>query len=133
MTTASTADSSGRSRADLSVKMDFNMPEVILKIGAEGGSITLFGRRLDEHLWIFSLQSSDCSDDEVLTADADSYAGQKTSEVSSWAEAVNLLNRYPSWYLFYPLIIHPDFKEHIFDEVKKRGGDDALRCWAEML
>lgn len=111
--------------------MNFDMPEIIFKLGAEGGSITLMGRRLDENVWLYSLLSSDCSEDRALSVERNFYVSTKESESSSWADAIKLLDHYPCWYLLFPIEINHDFKSAIFDEVEKRGGSDALKSWFE--
>jgi hypothetical protein len=110
------------------------MSEIILEIGAEGGSITLSRSRSSNEVWLFSLRAFDCSDDEPQQeADQDSSRVSKLSAAYSWPEAVGLLNRYASWYRLYPLALHPEFEHYILDEVKKHGGKAEVDRWRRIL
>lgn len=110
------------------------MPEIILKIGAEGGSITLYGFRSDHGFQLFSIDTYDCSDDEAeheASSDINQISDQNSA--SSWPDALNLIRRYPSWYRLHPMVLHPDFESRILDEVRNCGGDAALKRWQEAL
>ncbi|MDF1628706.1 MAG: hypothetical protein P1U78_02820 [Alcanivoracaceae bacterium] len=110
------------------------MPEIILKIGAEGGSITLYGVRRNNDFERFSINTYDCSDDEAEDdASRDISQISSPNSASSWPDALNLLKRYPSWYRLYPLVLHPDFESRILEEVRNCGGDAALELWREAL
>jgi hypothetical protein len=104
--------------------------EIILKIGADGGDLTLYGDRTAKG-WLFSLSVYDCS---PLMLDEGGPAIQHTSScVTSWADAIVLLDKYP-WAKLYPLAVHADFRKQVWSEVKSRlchdGGDqDALDKW----
>lgn len=110
------------------------MPEIILKIGAEGGSITLYGFLSDHGFQLFSIDTYDCSDDEAeheASSDINQISDQNSA--SSWPDAFNLIKRYPSWYRLHPMVLHPDFESRILDEVRNCGGDAALKRWQEAL
>lgn len=114
------------------------MLEIILEVGAEGGSITLFGSRDRNDKWLFSLHAFDCSDEEKeaqpeANKDSNSSSTSKPSLTSSWSEALSLLNYYASWHYLYPLILHHEFESYILDEVRKRGGIEELERWRRIL
>jgi hypothetical protein len=92
-----------------------NEGEVIIKLGAEGGSLTLYGVRTEQG-WSFMLETIDQAPKFI---DEESF--QKTSGiVDSWDAALELLDRYRSWPELYPLSIHPDFRRRIREAVQKR-------------
>jgi GTP diphosphokinase / guanosine-3',5'-bis(diphosphate) 3'-diphosphatase len=94
--------------------------EVILQIGVEGGKLTLYGSRTASG-WLFSLNVYDCT---PLLLDEGGPADQHTSSrVTSWADAIALLDAYPRWPEFYPLAIHPDFRKQVWKEVEGRLRD----------
>jgi hypothetical protein len=100
--------------------------EVIAKIGGEGGDLTLIGQKT-EGVWRFRLQTNDCSAEFL---DEDDVAGLPTGAtaspwVNTWADAVALLDRY-RWAELYPLAVHPEFREQVWKEVKRRIDDRLM-------
>ena len=105
-------------------------PDIILKIGGEGGDFTLYGDRTGGG-WVFSLSVNDCS---PLMLDEEEPAIQHTSScATSWAGAIALLDKHP-WAKLYPLAVHADFRKHVWDAVESRLCNDpryeaALDNW----
>lgn len=98
--------------------------EVILEVGAEGGSVTLYG--IHSHRgWVFTRHSIDQSAALFLGEPVEKSNSQT---VASWAEALALLDSYP-WHRLYPLQVHPEFSRAVFDAVKLRYGvaEDSVR------
>jgi hypothetical protein len=100
-----------------------NQNEIIVKVGSEGGSITLFGLRSGNN-WVFSLNVIDQS---MLIIDESSIESD-SKLVNSWAEAITLLDKYP-WRKLHPLHVHPEFYELLIEDViancKLDGHDDS--------
>jgi len=88
--------------------------EVILEVGAEGGCITLFGIR-DRNDWAFSLSTHDQTPNFIN----EPVTIHDSEIVNSWEEALNLLDRYP-WHKLYPLEVHPEFRNKVFEAVSTR-------------
>lgn len=86
--------------------------EIILEVGSEGGSITLFGTRGADG-WTYLVSTFDGSDPD------EEPARTRTKPLSSWAEALTGLDRYP-WVHLYPLQIHPEFHELVMKAVQQR-------------
>jgi len=106
-------------------------PCVILKVGAEGGSITLLGMHAADG-WRFRLKSTDHSDtifDESCEAADSSPNDSRTAD--SWLAALELLDSYP-WHRLYPLEVHPDFREIVFDTVAERYGSKDADPWDQL-
>jgi hypothetical protein len=93
--------------------------ETIVQIGAEGGSITLYGVRTD-HGWLYSTSTYDGTpafiDEESIKHDS--------GAVDSWEAALRLLDRYP-WHKLYPLQVHSEFGPQIWSALEKRFGSGA--------
>jgi hypothetical protein len=113
--------------------------EVIIELGAEGGSVTLYGIRTDRG-WFFSRNVIDSGD--VLIDDGP-IIQHKSAIVDSWTAALELLDRYP-WATLYPISIHPDFKQMLLAARQERlpkdtetktldagDFDAAVRNWRE--
>ena len=113
--------------------------EVILQLGAEGGSVTLYGMQT-ERGWLFSRNVSDWTPELI----GEERIQHKSPVVDSWEAAVALLGQYP-WQRLSPLMVHPEFSERIWSAVRDRlerdqasgryldswrnkckGGDDSL-------
>jgi hypothetical protein len=105
--------------------------QVILELGAEGGSITLCGMET-EGGWFFSRNVSDWSP-ELIGEESIQY---KSRVVDSWEAAVALLDQYP-WQRLFPLMVHPKFSERIWLAVRDRLEKDQasgryLDSWRNM-
>src|ERR1700694_1651688 len=106
-----------------------NLREVILRVGAEGGAITIYGVRTQDG-WRFQRNVVDQTplmlDEEEIRHDS--------AFTSSWEEALVLLDRYP-WPRFYPIQVHPEFRQAIWAAVQKRyAGKNAaedLERWQD--
>ena len=105
--------------------MEKGKSDIIIELGAEGGSLTLYGLRT-ERGWSFSLNTSDWTRELI-----DEEPIQKRSGVvDSWDAALGLLDRYRYWPELYPISIHPDFKQQVWEAVQKRRRNPD-RPWLE--
>lgn len=114
--------------------------EVIIKLRAEGGSISLYGMKLDNGEWIFSKETYEIFDledegDDQQTGKKNkvrqfkSTKGQAKHTVKGWTGAMELLNQYP-WKKLGPIHIHPEFATKILEEIstEKLSPDKVRRC-----
>jgi hypothetical protein len=105
--------------------------ETILKLGAEGGSLTLFANRDAAGHWMFWTQTDESTMYDLLDEEDLRGLGSlvKTSEsVSSLPEACALLDKYP-WCGMTLIQVHPKFRLAILDEVQKRGTPEEVALW----
>lgn len=101
--------------------------EIILQVGAEGGSVTLYGVRT-ENGWRFLCNVVDQTprmlDEEEIRRDS--------QFTSSWDQALALLDRYP-WHRLFPIRVHPDFRQAVWSVVRTRyvgkGSEHELERW----
>jgi hypothetical protein len=108
-----------------------SLGETIIEVGAEGGSIALYGFRTD-HGWVFTRKIVDQTPEFI---DQEWIEG-KSDFVDSWEAALKLLDQYP-WFILYPLSIHPDFRQKIWSAVQERLQKDEsselkLSRWREL-
>lgn len=109
--------------------------ETILELGGEGGSLTLFGNINAVGQWHFWTNTDETSYLELLDEEDLRGLGSLTStseSVASLPEAVVLLDKYP-WYQLTPLQVHPNFRNAILDEVKKRGTPEEVDRWIDNI
>jgi hypothetical protein len=106
--------------------------ETIIQIGAEGGSMTLEGRRTVGDRWQFRLAMNEVALYDML--DEDPPPPVDAPWVSSWDEALELLGRY-SWPPLRPLAVHPEFRETVFAALAahEKGGPDQVARWQDIL
>ena len=91
-----------------------NKSEVIVKLGAEGGSVVLYGFRTGRG-WTFMREVSDLTPELI----DEHHIHTKLAVVDSWEAALELLDQYP-WPKLFPISIHPDFRQKIWIAVQKR-------------
>jgi hypothetical protein len=108
--------------------------EVVLEVGAEGGSITLVRERNRNEDWWFRIETNETALRDVLSqGDQNGIEfSSQTGYVHSFEEALRLLDKYP-WFRLYPLEIHPEFIDAVLGAVRKRGGAAAETRWREKL
>jgi hypothetical protein len=105
--------------------------ETILEVGAEGGSVTLFGNRNDAGQWRFWTQTDETTMNYLL--DEEDLRGlgslvNASESVCSLTDAIALLDKYP-WHCMVPLQVHPEFLTVILSEVQKRGTPEDVASW----
>jgi hypothetical protein len=108
--------------------------EIVLEVGAEGGSLAVFGERIAEGKWRFRVVRDEISFRELLSdEDLEGLVLFELGDyVPSFQDALKLLDRYP-WFRLYPLVVHPNFLDLVLSGVKKRGGTEEETRWREML
>jgi hypothetical protein len=110
------------------------MEETILKLMAEGGSITLVGIRDTSGIHQFRIKKNEVVFyDLALESELLGRSVAASGFAYSWNDAISLLNRHTFWHCLYPVIIHPDFKVQILELVEARGGATAVGRWLNTL
>jgi hypothetical protein len=95
--------------------------EVILEVGAEGGSLTLYGARTPDG-WRYSRRVLDQTM-ALLDLDDGEVIDEESAVVGSWSAALALLDKYP-WHRLYPLEVHPEFRGRVMQAVVARVRED---------
>jgi hypothetical protein len=108
--------------------------EIVLRVGAEGGSLTVYRVPFDEGRWLWHVVTNEVALYDLLGDDDDldpSGALQRTS-AESFEDAIERLDRYP-WVRLYPLQVHKDYREAVLRAVLDRGGEREERRWRSLL
>jgi hypothetical protein len=104
--------------------------EIIVKVGAEGGDITIYGIRTKQG-WLFSREVIDQS---LMLLDEGATIQHKSEVANSWPGALELLDQYP-WHKLRPREVHPEFQDIILDAVLERFKNERnprqLSRWKE--
>ena len=109
--------------------------EIVLEIGAEGGSVTLLRERNGTEEWRFRMKTNEAALYDLLPEEYRDEIGSYQTQsgyVNSFPEAMLLLDKYP-WCNLYPLRVHPGFLDAVLLEVRKRGGASEETRWREQL
>jgi hypothetical protein len=101
-------------RRRLEKSVDATSWQTVVSVGAEGGSVTLYGQPSAEG-WLFSR----CVNDQTPLLLNQSEIRHSSTAVAHWAEALTLLDVYP-WAMLYPIKVHPQFAEQILAAVSQR-------------
>jgi hypothetical protein len=111
-------------------------PEIVLKVGAEGGSLTLMRARNAGEQYHFWMECDETTLADFLVDDNEIGAGglqSRSGVVDSLEEAFRLLDCYPYWPSLVPLEIHPDLRSEILREVNRKGGSAEEKRWSARL
>ena len=105
--------------------------EVIVEVGAEGGGITLYGKRVDG-AWSFAREIIDQTPQLLDEAEIRG----SSNVVTGWVEALALLDKY-SWAGLYPISVHPEFAARVLaatsDRLKDGYAPEFIRDrWEEL-
>jgi hypothetical protein len=88
--------------------------EIIVELGVEGGSISLYRIRTQRRsAFIMGVDdwTPDLLDEEPIH--------KMSTPVNSWGAAVALLDEY-SWQMLFPVFVHPDFQRQTWDALQER-------------
>ena len=100
-------------------------PEPLIKIGAEGGSITLFGVTTADGSWHYWRSTHDETPTYLDPEEGGDVIRHTSGWVDTWPEALVLLDRYP-WARLSPMYVHPDFRSRVWEAVQERlEGEDG--------
>lgn len=99
-------------------------PQIVLEIGAEGGSITVLTRVGDGGVAEYSVRLRDQSLTLLQGDEIDNEIRRDTAWTHSWDQAIVALGRWP-WPMLVPLKIHPYYAERMLVAVKNYRGRDG--------
>src|SRR5450631_2586540 len=97
--------------------MSLHSWELIVEVGAEGGGITLYGKRVDG-AWSFAREIVDQT--PHLLDEAEILGSSNV--VTGWVEALALLDKYP-WARIYSIAVHPEFASQVHAATAERLND----------
>jgi hypothetical protein len=109
--------------------------QIIVDIGAEGGSLTVFGQKNAAGEWKFGEKRDETTlyDSEEDPDGTDfKHFYETTGCILTFGEAIARLDRY-RWFRLYPLEVHPEFLDAVLLEVRMRGGEVEEARWRETL
>jgi hypothetical protein len=95
--------------------------EVILEVGTSGGCVQLRGSHFADGSWTFFVDKNESAVFGLLQEDERNglKARDQSACVNSFEDALKLFDQYP-WHRLFPIRIHPDFQDRVFQIVKQR-------------
>lgn len=114
--------------------MKRNKQELILKVGAMGGSISVWSLKSKDGTRSFIVKTDESTLKEFMDEeDANGLCFEsKTRPLHSFNEALNDLGQY-AWHLLYPTFVHQDFRDQILTAVRDLGGKKEVARWKRKL
>ncbi len=112
------------------------LPEIVLKIGAEGGTLTILREQIVEQGWQFRIELNETTLYDMLSEEDQRGMGvedfARTEYAPTCQEALRRIERY-QWFRLYPLEVHPEYLDAVLAEVAKNGGLEEVARWRERL
>lgn len=97
--------------------------QVIVKVGCEGGSFTLYGIQ-SPNGWQFRAETNEA----VLIDDEDMSEPAERPWVKTWRSALKQLDAYP-WTQLCPVTVHPEFRQRVFKALQTRNKKGLSIDW----
>jgi hypothetical protein len=101
-----------------------NEPNVVIKIGAEGGSITVVARASVGGVTEYSVRLRDQTLTFLAEGEADNVIRRDTQWSDRWDDVIASLGRWP-WPMLVPLQVHPDYADRVLLAVEQYRGRDG--------
>lgn len=122
-------------KRELMLKTHRSQPVTILEVGSEGGSVSLLAKIDSDGKWIFRVTNDESSLADLLDEpDLKEHSYGQTEWVSSWDQALSLMDKYP-WPRLCPVVIHESFVRQIAEALQARTGENPVtnRRWRRVL
>lgn len=93
-------------------------PEVIVQVGAGGGTISLLGKHSPDGTWRFMMETNESFHADLLSEEDREGLNFHSSDgsVGTFSEGLDLLKKYP-WHQLYPVKVHTEFQQSVYDAV----------------
>jgi hypothetical protein len=113
---------------------DGDEQELIVKIGAAGGSLSVWSVSAKDGTRSFLVKQDESTLKEFMTKEdtAGITFKNKTGPLLTFANALAVLGRYP-WHLLYPVFVHQDFIDPVLTAVMNLGGEKEVNRWRRKL
>jgi len=114
--------------------MKKNNQELILKVGAAGGSISLWSVGAKDGTRSFVVERDESTLKDLLPEEETEGIAfkSKSAPLHSFADAMIAIGRY-SWHLLYPMFVHQDFRAPVLTAVMNLGGEKLANRWQQIL
>ena len=113
---------------------DGDEQKLVLKIGAAGGSLSVWSMNDKDGARFFLVKQNETTLKDLITKEEASGITFKSEAgpLLTFADALNVLGRY-SWHLLYPVFVHQDFIDPVLTAVFNLGGEKEVNRWRHKL
>jgi hypothetical protein len=108
-------------------------PEIIVSLGADDGSMTLYGVQLAQD-WHFLLRYDKSRDLNFISHEAENSFDDQNLFSRGFQRAIELMDDY-EWHKLIPRSVHPKFAEQFLCEIEKRIPPNHIRLtyWKRLV
>ncbi len=109
--------------------------EIVLQVGAEGGSLTIVRYPVSGEKWQFAFIRDESTLADFLgeeDKDLIDALSETHDSIATFEEAIALMNAYP-WPELYPLVVHPEFVNQVMEIIERSGNLRARDEWKKIL
>lgn len=103
--------------------------EVLIDVGAEGGSLSLFRELTDEPRWEYFTELNQVALVDMSEAVGDPVPAEmrlvRSERVDTFEKGLRLLDEHEGWETLYPVRVHPEYRDQVWSLVSERLGTDA--------
>ena len=111
-----------------------NKQELVLKVGAAGGSLSIWSVNAKDGTQSFVVKRDESTLKEFMSEEdaAGINFKSKTGPLCSFADALAVLGRSP-WHRLHPVFVHQDFMNPVLTAVMNLGGEKEVNRWRRRL
>jgi len=106
--------------------------EIVLQVGAEGGSLTIVRYHVSGEKWRFAIIRDESTLADFLGDEDQEDLFEVLDPIATFEDAIALINKYP-WPNLYPLVVHPEYSNRVMEIIEKSGNPRAKDRWRGIL
>ena len=106
--------------------------EIVLQVGAEGGSLTIVRYHVSGEKWQFAFIRDESTLADFLVEEDQEDFFEALDSIATFEDAIALMNKYP-WPNLYPLVVHPEYVNRVREIIEKSGNPRAKDRWKDIL
>jgi hypothetical protein len=106
--------------------------EIVLQVGAEGGSLTIVRYHVSGEKWQFAIIRDESTLADFLGEEDKEDLFEALDSIATFEDAIALMNKYP-WPNLYPLVVHPEYANRVRKIIERSGDPRAMDRWKDIL
>ena len=108
--------------------------EIVLQVGAEGGSLTIVRYHVSGEKWQFAFIRDESTLASFLAENDYNREDlfKEFASIATFEDAIALMNKYP-WPNLYPLVVHPEYANRVMEIIERSGNPRAKDRWKDIL
>ena len=106
--------------------------EIVLQVGAEGGSLTIVRYHVSGEKWQFAFIRDESTLADFLGEEDQEDLLEALDSIATFEGAIALMNKYP-WLDLYPLVVNPEYANEVMEIIERSGNPRAKDMWKDIL